>query len=232
MSRLLRHEAHSRSLAKAVTWRFTATIDTFVISYIVTGKVVIAGTIAVTEIFHEDFDLLFPRAGVGINPLGSPRSCFPGPRMKAKSVHTRDDAQRIAANVTNLLEVQVLPSHCCAVLRCFRPYHMLTENVSNYEATSLANIKLQFNCSAGRWLGAFSVHHHRDQRSAIALHWSQSRPTGSYPGRETSDYGCGGAVAAQSRIGEIPLGQFSSSGHRGLGQLLRDRRRSESPCRV
>jgi hypothetical protein len=26
----LRDEAHSRSLAKAVTWRFTATIDTFI----------------------------------------------------------------------------------------------------------------------------------------------------------------------------------------------------------
>jgi len=50
MSRLLSHEAHSRSLAKAVTWRFTATIDTFVISYFVTGKVVMAGTIAGTEI--------------------------------------------------------------------------------------------------------------------------------------------------------------------------------------
>jgi uncharacterized membrane protein len=57
----LSDEAHSRSLAKAVTWRFTATIDTFVISLIVTGKVAIAGTIAATEIgtkiliyyFHE-----------------------------------------------------------------------------------------------------------------------------------------------------------------------------------
>ena len=97
MSRLPRHEAHSRSLAKAVTWRCTATIDTFVISYIVTGKVVIAGTIAAT-----DFDLLFPRAGLGIDPLGSPRSCFPGPRMKAKSVHARDEARRIAANIAKL----------------------------------------------------------------------------------------------------------------------------------
>ena len=48
--------------------------------------------------FYEDFDLLFPRASVGINPLGSPRSCFPGPRMKAKSVHARNEARRIAAN--------------------------------------------------------------------------------------------------------------------------------------
>jgi uncharacterized membrane protein len=67
MSRLS-HEAHSRSLAKAVTWRFVATVDTFIISLIITGKVVIAGTIAATEIgtkiliyyFHERAWALVP----------------------------------------------------------------------------------------------------------------------------------------------------------------------------
>ncbi len=49
MIRLLSREAHSRSFANALTWRFTATIDTFVIIWIVTGKVIMAGTIAVTE---------------------------------------------------------------------------------------------------------------------------------------------------------------------------------------
>jgi uncharacterized membrane protein len=43
-------EAHARSFAKAVSWRITGTIDTFVISYFVTGKAVIAGTIAAVEI--------------------------------------------------------------------------------------------------------------------------------------------------------------------------------------
>jgi uncharacterized membrane protein len=68
MSRLISHEAHGRSLAKAVTWRLAATIDTFVISYFVTGKVVMAGTIAATEIvtkiliyyFHGRVWALFP----------------------------------------------------------------------------------------------------------------------------------------------------------------------------
>ena len=54
-------EAHSRSLAKAVSWRVTGTIDTFVISYIITGRFTIAGSIAGTELltkillyyFHE-----------------------------------------------------------------------------------------------------------------------------------------------------------------------------------
>ena len=54
-------EAHSRSFAKAVSWRVTGTIDTFVISTIVTGKATTAGFIAATEVltkivlfyFHE-----------------------------------------------------------------------------------------------------------------------------------------------------------------------------------
>jgi len=54
-------EAHRRSLAKAITWRIAGTIDTFIISFIVTGKATIAGSIAglemITKIclyfFHE-----------------------------------------------------------------------------------------------------------------------------------------------------------------------------------
>jgi uncharacterized membrane protein len=43
-------EAHGRSLAKAVSWRTAATIDTFIISFLVTGKASLAGTIAGVEI--------------------------------------------------------------------------------------------------------------------------------------------------------------------------------------
>jgi uncharacterized membrane protein len=54
-------EAHARSLVKAITWRTTGTIDTFVISFIITGRFAIAGSIAGTELltkillyyFHE-----------------------------------------------------------------------------------------------------------------------------------------------------------------------------------
>jgi uncharacterized membrane protein len=54
-------ESQTRSLAKAVSWRVTGTIDTFVISAIVTGKLTVAGSIAATELltkvllyyFHE-----------------------------------------------------------------------------------------------------------------------------------------------------------------------------------
>jgi uncharacterized membrane protein len=46
-------EAHSRSILKAVSWRITGTLDTFIISFIVTGKVSIAGSIAATELLTK-----------------------------------------------------------------------------------------------------------------------------------------------------------------------------------
>jgi uncharacterized membrane protein len=46
-------EAHSRSFLKAVSWRVTGTLDTFVISFFVTGKASIAGSIAATELLTK-----------------------------------------------------------------------------------------------------------------------------------------------------------------------------------
>ena len=54
-------EAHSRSIMKAVSWRITGPIDTFVISFVITGKIGLAGAIASVEVitkialyyFHE-----------------------------------------------------------------------------------------------------------------------------------------------------------------------------------
>ncbi len=42
-----------RSLAKAVSWRVTGTIDTFLISWLITGQVLIASGIAFTEIMTK-----------------------------------------------------------------------------------------------------------------------------------------------------------------------------------
>ena len=42
-------EAHSRSFVKAVSWRVLGSIDTFVISYFVTGRLVFAASIASVE---------------------------------------------------------------------------------------------------------------------------------------------------------------------------------------
>ena len=42
-----------RSLAKAVSWRVTGTIDTFLISWIITGRALLASGIAFTEIMTK-----------------------------------------------------------------------------------------------------------------------------------------------------------------------------------
>jgi len=42
-------ETHSRSFFKAVSWRILGSVDTFIISYFVTGKLVFAASIASVE---------------------------------------------------------------------------------------------------------------------------------------------------------------------------------------
>ena len=42
-------ETHSRSIFKAISWRILGSVDTFVISYLVTGKLVFAASIASVE---------------------------------------------------------------------------------------------------------------------------------------------------------------------------------------
>ena len=54
-------EGHYRSLAKAFTWRLTGTLDTFVVSWVLSGRLALAGSIAGAEFltkitlyyFHE-----------------------------------------------------------------------------------------------------------------------------------------------------------------------------------
>jgi uncharacterized membrane protein len=43
-------DSRSRSLAKALSWRATGSIDTMLLSFIITGNVKIAATIGLTEI--------------------------------------------------------------------------------------------------------------------------------------------------------------------------------------
>jgi uncharacterized membrane protein len=55
------HEAHARSVIKAISWRILGSIDTFVLSLLFTGSAKAAGAIAGTEVitkiglyyFHE-----------------------------------------------------------------------------------------------------------------------------------------------------------------------------------
>ena len=46
-------ETHTRSVVKAISWRTLGTLDTFAISWLFTGRVEIAGSIAGLEIFTK-----------------------------------------------------------------------------------------------------------------------------------------------------------------------------------
>ena len=46
-------EHHFRSLAKAISWRITGTLDTIVISFVITGRVKLALSIGFIELFTK-----------------------------------------------------------------------------------------------------------------------------------------------------------------------------------
>jgi uncharacterized membrane protein len=49
------NEQPIRSLAKAITWRLTGTMDTFLVSWFITGTLTLATGIALTEVFTKVF---------------------------------------------------------------------------------------------------------------------------------------------------------------------------------
>jgi hypothetical protein len=46
-------ERHCRSLLKAISWRATGTLDTIFVSFLVTGKIKLAVSIGVVEVFTK-----------------------------------------------------------------------------------------------------------------------------------------------------------------------------------
>jgi uncharacterized membrane protein len=46
-------ETHARSLAKAVSWRATGSLDTFIVAFVITGSTKLAGSVAVAEILTK-----------------------------------------------------------------------------------------------------------------------------------------------------------------------------------
>lgn len=46
-------EAHSRSIAKAISWRILGSLDTFLLSWLFTGSPKAAGAIATTEVLTK-----------------------------------------------------------------------------------------------------------------------------------------------------------------------------------
>jgi sulfate adenylyltransferase large subunit len=46
-------ETHARSLVKAVSWRATGSLDTFVVTFVITGSTRLAGSVAITEVMTK-----------------------------------------------------------------------------------------------------------------------------------------------------------------------------------
>jgi len=46
-------ETHARSVAKAISWRATGSLDTFVIAAVITGSSTLAGSVALAEILTK-----------------------------------------------------------------------------------------------------------------------------------------------------------------------------------
>ena len=49
----MQEDSHYKSLFKAVTWRITGSLDTFALSWIITGQVNLAFSIAFVELFTK-----------------------------------------------------------------------------------------------------------------------------------------------------------------------------------
>ena len=70
------HSTHARSVVKSMTWRALGSMDTFALSYVITGNVMWAGTIASLEVitkmvlyyFHER---AWARINWGITPVAN-----------------------------------------------------------------------------------------------------------------------------------------------------------------
>ena len=77
-------EAHSRSFLKAISWRILGSIDTFVISFFVTGKLTFALSIASVETFTKIALYYFHERAWAMVPFGRPRARADGETSSAE----------------------------------------------------------------------------------------------------------------------------------------------------
>ncbi|MEE7450607.1 hypothetical protein MRF4_23915 [Methylobacterium radiotolerans] len=63
-------ESRLRSIAKAVSWRIVGSLDTLILSYLFTGSVLVAGSIASTETVTKTVLYYLHERGWSLIPLG------------------------------------------------------------------------------------------------------------------------------------------------------------------
>lgn len=63
-------DSHLRSFAKAISWRVTGTVDTMVLSYLITGSVKLAAAIGGTEVITKSVLYYLHERAWGRVPFG------------------------------------------------------------------------------------------------------------------------------------------------------------------
>ena len=86
-------EKHRRSVAKAISWRATGTVDTFVIAWLLTGSPKLAGGIASVEVvtkmvLYYLHERAWSRVGWGRSGHGAP-GALPDPDAAGRSAPIR-----------------------------------------------------------------------------------------------------------------------------------------------
>ncbi len=76
MTEAIYRESHLRSILKAISWRVIASLTTFTIADVVTGKIQVAATIAGTEAFAKIFIYYLHERGWQMVPHGAIRKLF------------------------------------------------------------------------------------------------------------------------------------------------------------
>ena len=83
-------ETHARSLAKAVSWRLTGSLDTFVVAFVITRTLKIAASVALTEVMTKILIYYFHERAWALVPWGKH-----GAAKKARPATAAVDARSI-----------------------------------------------------------------------------------------------------------------------------------------
>jgi len=63
-------DSHPRSIAKAISWRATGSLDTFIVAVVITGSSKVAGSVAFAEIITKTLFYYFHERIWALTPWG------------------------------------------------------------------------------------------------------------------------------------------------------------------
>lgn len=90
-------EAHSRSFAKALSWRILGSLDTFLLSLLFTGNLKAAGAIATTEVLTKMVLYYFHERAWARIPWGVEQEIHPAAEMQPLLAEATDQGRSAGA---------------------------------------------------------------------------------------------------------------------------------------